>query len=74
MACSDATLSDIVADISYFRQGEYSYAFIIDGIGRTLMHPLLPLPYSVKDDPIYVDIKNLERSQMAATVVSSMIA
>ncbi|KAJ8315327.1 hypothetical protein KUTeg_007477 [Tegillarca granosa] len=74
VACSDATLSDIVADISYFRQGEYSYAFIIDGFGRTLMHPMLPLPYSIKDDPIYVDIKNLERSPMAAGVISSMVA
>ncbi|XP_063407199.1 VWFA and cache domain-containing protein 1-like [Mytilus trossulus] len=72
VACSDATVSDIMSDISYFRQGELSYAFIIDGIGRTLIHPLLPLPDSVKDDPIYVNIEHLERSSSATMVIESM--
>lgn len=72
VACSDATVSDIMSDISYFRQGELSYAFIIDGTGRTLIHPLLPLPDSVKDDPIYVNIEHLERSSSATNVIESM--
>ncbi|VDI58540.1 Hypothetical predicted protein [Mytilus galloprovincialis] len=72
VACSDATVSDIMSDISYFRQGELSYAFIIDGTGRTLIHPLLPLPDSVKDDPIYVNIEHLERSSSATMVIESM--
>ncbi|CAC5388604.1 unnamed protein product [Mytilus coruscus] len=72
VACSDATVSDIMSDISYFRQGELSYAFIIDGTGRTLIHPLLPLPESVKDDPIYVNIEHLERSTSATMVIESM--
>ncbi|XP_071141369.1 VWFA and cache domain-containing protein 1-like isoform X1 [Mytilus edulis] len=72
VACSDATVSDIMSDISYFRLGELSYAFIIDGTGRTLIHPLLPLPDSVKDDPIYVNIEHLERSSSATNVIESM--
>jgi hypothetical protein len=65
-------MSNLVSDITYFRQGENSYSFIIDGRGRTLMHPLLPLPSQASDDPIYVDIQHLERQSDAMEVISSM--
>ncbi|XP_060596646.1 VWFA and cache domain-containing protein 1-like, partial [Ruditapes philippinarum] len=72
VVCSDVTMSNLVSDITYFRQGENSYSFIIDGRGRTLMHPLLPLPSQASDDPIYVDIQHLERQSDAKEVISSM--
>ncbi|XP_053377482.1 VWFA and cache domain-containing protein 1-like isoform X2 [Mercenaria mercenaria] len=72
VVCSDLTMSNLVSDITYFRQGENSYSFIIDGRGRTLMHPLLPLPSQASDDPIYVDIQHLERQSAAMEVIMSM--
>ena len=31
--------------------------------GRTLIHPLLPAPADAYGDPIYMDIRNLERPE-----------
>lgn len=65
-------MSNLLSDITYFRQGENSYSFIIDGRGRTLMHPLLPLPSQASDDPIYVYIHHLERANAAQEIIESM--
>ncbi|XP_069121602.1 VWFA and cache domain-containing protein 1-like isoform X2 [Argopecten irradians] len=73
VACSDVTMADLLSDITYFSQGELSYAFIIDQYGRTLMHPQLPQISSVQDDPIFVHIDHLERSSGAATVIQEML-
>lgn len=72
VVCSDLTMSNLVSDITYFREGENSYSFIIDGRGRTIMHPLLPVPAQIQDDPIYVYIQHLERSSEALEVINSM--
>ena len=72
VVCSDLTMSNLVSDITYFQQGENSYSFIIDGRGRTLMHPLLPLPSQFNGDPIYVEIQHLERESDALEVIESM--
>ncbi|XP_021351428.1 VWFA and cache domain-containing protein 1-like isoform X1 [Mizuhopecten yessoensis] len=73
VSCSDVTMADLLSDITYFHEGDLSYAFIIDQYGRTLMHPQLPQLSSVKDDPIFVHIENLERSSGAATVIQEML-
>lgn len=71
--CSDLTLSNLLSDISYFRQGDNSYSFIIDGKeGLTLIHPLLPLPFEATDDPVYINIQHLERQSAATEVIQSM--
>lgn len=72
VVCSDLTMANLLSDITYFKQGESSYSFIIDGRGRTMMHPLLPLPSQASDDPIYVDVEHLERESDAAEVIASM--
>ncbi len=72
VACVDITMSDLLSDVTYFRQGQLSYAFIIDNRGRTLMHPLLPTPYSLQQDPIYVQLTSLERSSKIADILITM--
>ncbi|XP_065835890.1 VWFA and cache domain-containing protein 1-like isoform X3 [Oscarella lobularis] len=56
----DIALADLVSDITFFKRGELSYAFIIDSSGVTLTHPLLPVPTNVKEPPTYIDISTLE--------------
>ncbi|XP_013420899.1 VWFA and cache domain-containing protein 1 [Lingula anatina] len=73
VACSDVAMSELLSEATYFDKGELSYAFVINGYGRTYSHPLLPRPYDVTDDPIFVDIHHLERAPAAKSVISSMI-
>ncbi|CAH1780663.1 unnamed protein product, partial [Owenia fusiformis] len=72
VACVDITMEDLLADVIYFRTGEKSYAFIIDKTGRTMMHPLLPKPYSISDAPIFVPIESLERTAEENGILTSM--
>lgn len=58
----DFPLSDLVEEVSYFENDQLSYAFVIDGFKKVIMHPLLPLPLSVKTQPALVYIEELERS------------
>ncbi len=53
----DLTIEDLVADAAFFDAGEFSFAFVIDSEGRTIMHPLLPPP---NGNPVFVDIALLE--------------
>ncbi|VDI55121.1 Hypothetical predicted protein, partial [Mytilus galloprovincialis] len=72
--CTDVKISELLSEIEYFSEEEYSYGFMIDGNGRALMHPLLPNAAFVKfeEDPVLVDISVLERAQAAQTVIESM--
>ena len=50
------------------------YAFVIDGRGRTLHHPLMPSRFresSLKDRPL-LDIADLETATKAKTVIEYM--
>ncbi|XP_070560450.1 VWFA and cache domain-containing protein 1-like [Ptychodera flava] len=61
----DITLDDLLGDISYFKEGERTYSFLYEvnskAEGRTLLHPLLPAPVNIEDDPVYVHVTTLER-------------
>ncbi|XP_077862112.1 VWFA and cache domain-containing protein 1-like [Saccoglossus kowalevskii] len=61
----DITLDDLLADVTFFKKGASSYAFIFEAnskaAGRALIHPLLPAPMDIADEPIYVHITTLER-------------
>lgn len=72
--CTDVKISELLTEIEYFSEEEYSYGFIIDGTGRVLMHPLLPNAAFVKssEDPVLVDISVLERAPEARSVIESM--
>ena len=64
MTGTDINIEDLMPDITeYFKQGRTTYAFMISRSGRTLIHPLLPAPADAYGDPIYMDIRNLERPE-----------
>ncbi|XP_070571547.1 VWFA and cache domain-containing protein 1-like isoform X2 [Ptychodera flava] len=67
VVCIDITLDDLLGDISYFKEGERTYAFLYEvnskATGRTLLHPLLPAPVNIEDDPVYVHVTTLERDE-----------
>ncbi|XP_062512839.1 VWFA and cache domain-containing protein 1-like isoform X2 [Corticium candelabrum] len=67
----DVTVADLVEDITYFRRGEQSYAFVIDGKGVTLVHPLMPAPIDVADTPKYINIQSLESYNRTKTDIWS---
>nr|XP_006815782.1 PREDICTED: VWFA and cache domain-containing protein 1-like [Saccoglossus kowalevskii] len=52
----DITLSDLLEDVTFFTGGDNSYAFVFEANtyanGRTLLHPLLPSPLVIKDEPV----------------------
>ncbi|KAK3088398.1 hypothetical protein FSP39_018681 [Pinctada imbricata] len=71
VVCNDFRLEELLADVTYLREGENSYAFVIDGFGRTLVHPLLPQRRQSTDNPDIVDIENFERL-VGQDVIQSM--
>jgi len=60
VAGTDINIEDLLSDITFFNQGQTTYAFMISGSGRTLIHPLLPAPTDAYGDPIFMDIRTLE--------------
>ena len=73
VAAVDITMSDLLADVTYFSQGKASYAFLVDMTdGRTMVHPLLPAPSSVTEPPVYLDIRSLEPEPKFSEVFSSI--
>nr|XP_022294872.1 VWFA and cache domain-containing protein 1-like isoform X2 [Crassostrea virginica] len=73
VVCADVLLSELVAEILYLKQGEFSYAFVMDGEERTLVHPLIPDPRDVnaKEQDI-INIYNFETSGDVHEVIWSM--
>ena len=67
------SMSDLLSDVTFFSRTESSYAFLMDGKGRLLMHPFLPSPQSVNDDPIFLQATALETSSQAKDVIDSML-
>nr|CAB3227392.1 VWFA and cache domain-containing protein 1-like [Phallusia mammillata] len=59
----DVTMHELFADITYFRVAAHTtYAFLVDTAGRVLMHPFLPAPAAVYDDPVITGIDAFERT------------
>jgi len=57
---TDINIADILSEVTYFKKGQSSYAWMADSSGRTMMHPLLPAPSHAYADPIFMDITALE--------------
>lgn len=57
---TDINIEDLLSDITFFNQGQSTYAFMITNSGRTLIHPLLPEPTHAYGEPVYLDIRALE--------------
>lgn len=73
VVCADILLSELVAEILYIKQDEFSYAFIIDGEERTMVHPLLPDPRDVEAaDQDIINIYNFETAGDVSQVIDSM--
>ncbi|CAH1777703.1 unnamed protein product [Owenia fusiformis] len=72
VVCVDMTMEDLMEDATYFTDGEGSYTFIIDQEERTMVHPLLPKPYLIEDDPIFVPVHNIERGAEVKSIIASM--
>ena len=73
VTCMDLAVDDLLADITYFREGETSYAFIIDEYGRVLTHPLLPNPSEITNNPLFIYISALETVAGIEDIRNSMI-
>ena len=57
---TDIHVEDLLSDITFFNQGQSTYAFVVSNSGRTLIHPLLPIPTDAYGDPFFIDIRTLE--------------
>jgi len=57
---TDISMEDLLSEVTYFKKGQSSYAWMADSSGRTMMHPLFPSPSNVYVDPIFMDIRDLE--------------
>ena len=60
VAGTDINMDDLLSDITFFNQGQSTYAFMVSNSGRTLIHPLLPAPTDAYGDPVFLDIRTLE--------------
>ena len=72
VTCTDILLKEIFSDFTNFQQGELSYAFMIDGQGRVMVHYLQPTPKAITDDPDPIDIYTLETNPAEVTMIESM--
>ena len=70
---TDINIEDLLSDITFFNQGQSTYAFIISNSGWTLIHPLLPEPTDAYGDPIFMDIRTLEPETEFNEVFDSII-
>ena len=60
----DLALHQLFADATYFRAaGEAAFVFLLDLTGRVVMHPLLPNPTTVTDNPVITGVAAFERSE-----------
>lgn len=74
VAGTDVVFTDLISDVFYFSEGEFSYAFLIDReSGNTLIHPQMPTLQSAKDDPVILHITALEQAREFENVFKSMI-
>ena len=60
VTCIDLNVDNIFSEVSYFRQGSSAYSFLLDGLGRLLLHPFIPQPGVFKSDPVLPDIRYIE--------------
>ena len=72
VAGTDVNIEDLLSDITFFNQDRKTYAFMISSSGRTLIHPLLPIPDDPYADPIFLDVKTLEPDAEFEEVFNSM--
>ncbi|XP_062591913.1 VWFA and cache domain-containing protein 1-like [Saccostrea cucullata] len=72
VVCADIRLSELVPEIIHLQHGEHSYAFIIDGKERTLVHPLFPDPRDANTQSY--DVNNIFNFETAGDVDQVIIS
>ena len=72
VTCVDVTLDELFKDVTYFQQGRLSYAFILDRNARVFIHPLLPRPSDVEDDPILLYLPDIEQAREIPDLLQQM--
>ena len=60
VTCVDVTMDTLFSEVQYYQQTTSSYAFLIDGYGRLLLHPLLPQLETFSQDPPLADLTDIE--------------
>ncbi|KAJ8322155.1 hypothetical protein KUTeg_000626 [Tegillarca granosa] len=73
VVCTDLKISDLISDITYFDDGELSYAFMIDDHERAMVHPILPQTLGDTSDPVLLNIRHFEKGPEIDNVINSMI-
>ena len=74
VTCVDVRIIDLTSSFTYFREGVNAYAFIVDGSGRTLIHPRLPEPGTDPDStPLVVKIETLEPEANHAGIIDKIM-
>ena len=70
----DISMADLMEDVAFLKEGSgsLSYAFVIDSMNHAMVHPLVPQPQDVTDDPVFVDISHLEYDTGTTDVIQSM--
>ena len=67
------TVEDITDEFEYLQRSDHTYIFIIDTSGRTILHPMLPIPaQDSRADPFFVDIQYLEPQANEAGIINRM--
>ena len=71
----DISLADLLEAATFLQEGgaSQSYAFVIDKQRQTMVHPLIPQPQEVTEDPVFVHISNLEFNSDTEEVIASMV-
>ena len=72
VTCVDVKVEDLFLNVTYYEQGVRAYMFLINSEGRAIVHPLLPKPSALNDEPFFVDISTLEAEEDAQEVIESM--
>jgi hypothetical protein len=60
VTCVDVTVDTLFSEIQYFQQTSSTYAFLIDGYGQLLVHPLLPQPQTFSMEAPLADLTDIE--------------
>ncbi|RMX46892.1 hypothetical protein pdam_00014505, partial [Pocillopora damicornis] len=70
----DIALSELLQNTVSFGPGELSYTFVIETEnGRALVHPQLPEPEEIQEEPVVIIISDLETSPGFSEILASMM-
>ena len=73
VACIDVTMDEVTNEFENLQRSDHTYIFIIDTSGRTILHPMLPIPdQDFRADPLFVDIQYFEPQAHAAGILDLM--